>query len=228
MKKTLTFIVIIVIIIVGIVVYKNSSTSAVDQGAIDAANNYNGSTTPSAPVIENTKVSSKTSSYQNAELGFSVKYPTAWEADNTDSGVTFIIPLDKTQVGTVAKLEADITTEPGKCAFPPVTTVQDRGTLTVGASTLNMISITNTVKDLTYFDRIYTLQKGNVCYLFTLSTIVIAPSSKGLTGSSIVQAQNNNKALIASTDSDFKAMVKTFAFIATPAGQDETTIAPKK
>lgn len=191
---------------------------------------FNEVVSSSTPVIvsETTKVSSKTSLYQNAELGFSVSYPSAWEADNTDSGVTFIMPIDKSLVSTVAKLEADISVASGKCAFPPVTTIQDRGTLSVANQTLNMISMSNSVQGRAYFNRMYSLQQPGVCYLFSFSSIALNPTSKGLTGSNATQAQNNNKAIVASADSAFTDMVKSFAFIVGPQGQDETKAAPAK
>ena len=224
-KSSIVSIVIVLIAIAGIVWYGKSKDGATpstnhDQGSV--------STPASVPVTETTKVSSKTSKYENAELGFSVNYPSAWEADNTNAGVTFVMPIDQSQVSTVAKLQADIVILSAKCSFPPVTTVKDRGTLVVGASTLNTIAMSNTVQGRSYFNRMYSLEKGNVCYLFTFSSITTSPESKGLTGSNITQAQNNNKAIINTADTDFTNMVKTFTFISGPAGQDETKAAPVK
>ena len=138
------------------------------------------------------------------------------------------MPIDKSLVSTVAKLEADISVIPGKCAFPPVTTIQDRGTLAVGDQKLNMISMSNSVQGRAYFNRMYSLQKGEVCYFFSFSSIALSPASKNLTGSNATQAQNNNKALVASADSAFTDMVKSFIFITGPQGQDETSAAPKR
>jgi hypothetical protein len=56
----------------------------------------------------------------------------------------------------------------------------------------------------------------------------LAPSSKNLTGSNVTQAQNNNKAIVSTADGDFTAMVKSFAFVSTPAGTDETKASPSK
>lgn len=214
---------IIAVILVIVWFSRSSSTPA-------APSAFNEVVSSSTPVIvsETTKVSAKTSLYQNAELGFSVSYPTAWEADNTDSGVTFIMPIDKTLVSTVAKLEGDINVVAGKCAFPPVTSVQDRGTIAVGSNSLNTISMSNSVQGRAYFNRMYSLQQGAVCYIFTFSFIALNPTAKGLTGSNATQALNNNKAIQASADAAFTDLVKTFAFIVGPAGQDETSASPKK
>ena len=88
--------------------------------------------------------------------------------------------------------------------------------------------MSNTVQGRGYFNRMYSLQKGDVCYMFSFASITLAASSKNLTGSNATQAQNNNKAIINTADGAFTAMVKSFAFITTPAGTDETTASPKK
>jgi len=103
-------------------------------------------------VSETSKISSTLSNYQNAELGISVKYPSTWEKEDTNSGVSFIVPIDKTQVSTVATLQGTIQALPGKCAFPPVTSVKTRDTLKVGSNTFNTISIANTVQGRNYFN----------------------------------------------------------------------------
>ncbi len=138
------------------------------------------------------------------------------------------MPIDQSQVSTVAKLESKIVVYSGKCSFPPVTTVKDRGTLTVNANTLNMISMSNTVQGRAYFDRMYSLQKGSVCYLFLFSSITQSTTSKNLKGSDLTQAQNNNKAIVNVADSAFTDMVKSFTFVTGPAGVDETKVSPAK
>lgn len=234
MKKLLTWLVIIVIVIVGVVWYvrgKGISTPANPSNPSNPTQTTSaGTTSPSTSVAvsETEKVSAKLLQYQNAELGFSLNYPNTWEKDEASAGVTFVMPIDTTQVSTVAKLQADVTVSAGKCAFPPVTTVKDRSTLTVGANTLNMISIANTVQGRGYFDRMYSLQHGDICYLFVFSSITQSPSSKNLTGSSLTQATNNNKAIVNASDAAFTDMVKSFSFVTAPVGQDETKVAPAK
>ena len=218
---------VVAIIIIGLAIVFVGRSSTTVATPVTSFNEVVSSSTP-VIVSETTKVSSKTSLYQNAELGFSVNYPSGWEADNNDSGVTFVVPIDKSLVSTIATLEAKITVASGKCSFPPVTTIQDHGTLAVGAQTLNMISMSNSVQGRTYFNRMYSLQKDSVCYFLTFSSIAQSPSSKGLTGSNATQAQNNNKAITSSTDSSFTDVVKSFQFIVGPQGQDESTASPKK
>ena len=223
MKKLIIVIIIVILAIIGISAYRGSSTST-DSDTREPTKNS--SSTPSVLVSDTNKISNVLSEYQNAELGFSVKYPTVWERAEADLGISFIMPIDKKQVSTVAKLQGDIAVGSGKCAFPPVTTIKDRATLVVGANTLNTISMANTVQGRAYFNRMYSLQKGTICYMFTFSSIALDPASKGLTGSNITQAQNNNKAVIASADTAFTDMVKTFVFVVGPAGTDETKAAP--
>ena len=226
-KSTLWVVIIAIIVIIAIVLFGRGSGKGTTNGNSDDLSNGNPVTSP-VIVTETTKVSSKTSKYENAELGFAVNYPTAWEADNTNTGVSFIMPIDTTQVSTIAKLQADIAVAPGKCAFPPVTTVKDRGTINVGNSSVNTISMTNTVQGRVYFNRMYSLQQADICYMFTFSSIALSLESKGLTGSNATQAQNNNKAIVNTADTDFTNMVKSFVFVQGAAGQDETKVAPVK
>jgi hypothetical protein len=128
----------------------------------------------------------------------------------------------------MAKLQADINVFPGKCSFPPVTTIKDRGTLKIGDMTANMISMTNNVQGRAYFNRMYSLQKESLCYMFAFSSIALSPESQKLTGSNVTQAQNNNKALTNTSDSDFTTMVKSFTFVEAKAGQDESKVNPAK
>ncbi len=229
-KSTVTIVIIIIIIIVGIVIFGRSGGPASPITGGDITGNLSSTTIPSAPVAvsETTKVSSKVSAYENDELGFSIKYPTSWEKSETSNGISLIMPIDQSQVSTVAKLQADITVSSGKCSFPPVTTVRDRGTLTAGSNSLNMISMSNTVQGRTYFNRMYSLEKSGICYIFAFSSIAQSPTVKNLTGSNLTQAQNNNKAIVNTADTAFTDMVKTFAFVTGPAGRDETQVVPTK
>ena len=138
------------------------------------------------------------------------------------------MPIDQSQVSTIAKLQADVSVTSGKCAFPPVTTIQDRGTLVVGSKTLNMISMTNTVQGRNYVDRMYSLQNNDVCYVFAFSSIAQSPTVKNLTGSNLTQAQNNNRAMVTTADVAFTDMVKTFMLVTGPQGKDESQVVPMK
>lgn len=229
-KSTVSVVLVVVIIIVGILVFgRNSGTiNTGDNSGLTGA--MNSSTTPSTPIAssEVTKVSSKVSTYHNDELGFSVNYPTIWEKSDVSSGVSFIMPIDQSQVSTIAKLQIDITVTSAKCSFPPVTTVKDRGTMVVGSDTLNMISMANTVQGRNYFDRMYSLQKTGICYIFAFSSIAQSPTVKKLTGSNLTQAQNNNKAIVNTADAAFTDMVKSFVFVTGPQGKDEAQVVPVK
>ncbi len=218
----------LIIVVAGIVWYGGRTPDAPSMGVLNPLDQVKGNSTAALPVSETTKISSSVSKYQNAELGFAVSYPSTWEKEEVTTGVQFIAPIDKTQVSTVAKLESDIMVSGSKCAFPPVTTVNERKTVTVGTLSFNMISMSNSVQGRSYFNRMYSLDKDNVCYLFAFSYIALSPESKNLTGSNLTQAQNNNKAILKTADDDFTAMVKTFTFVAPPKGQDETTQSPKK
>ncbi len=228
MKKSVIWILILLVLIVaGIVIFGKDSSNK-DVVADQNTSSIDPNVTSPVPVTETMKVSSKTSKYENSELGFSVNYPTVWQAENNDNGVTFVVGLDKTQVSTVATLQADINVYVSKCAFPAVTTVKDRATIKVGDLTANMISMSNSVQGRAYFNRMYSIQKGNTCYMFKFTSIAQSPESKGLTGSNIIQAQNNNKAIINAADTEFMDMVKSFAIVQSAIGQDETKVPVKK
>ena len=229
MNKNTRYIVlaIIVVVVIGLITwYGGRSTTPVATSGVQSPLGIASSSTEPVAVSATTKSSGSSLLYQNAELGFSIQYPSSWEKIETNNGVQFVMPIDQTQVSTVAKLESDITVDNGPCAFPPVTTIQDRGTINVGDSSLDMISMSNTVQGRGYFNRMYSLQNGSICYIFTFSYISLDPTAKGLTGSNVTQAQNNNKAIQATSDAAFTDMVKSFAFVSTPAGESETQAAP--
>jgi hypothetical protein len=223
MKKAIS--IIIVLVILGIIVwYVGSNKNQTPGGATPSPVE----TTVSAPVSETTKVNDKLSEFKNEELGFSVKYPSAWEKTIADNGVTLVIPTGKADTNTVGKLESKIVVTTGKCSFPPVTTIKERSTLKSGDLTFNMISMSNSVQGRNYFDRMYSVQKDTICYTLSFSSITLNPASKGYKGSEATQMSNNNKALVDSADQAFIAMVKTFGYTETPAGQDETQVVPTK
>ena len=226
-SKAVLGIVVIVIIILAIWLGK-SSNKQVEWKGPTGEGGVTASTSAPVVVSETTKVSDKVTEYHNAELGFAVKYPSTWEKLDAESGASFIVPIDTTQVSTVSKIQVDIAVTPGKCAFPAVTTVKDRGTVKLGSFTFNSIAMNNNVQNRSYSNRMYSLQKDSVCYMFSFAAIAASPASKHLTGSNLTQATNNNKAIINSADTAFTSMVKTFTFVAGPQGQDETKVAPVK
>ncbi len=221
MKKLIALIV--VIIIIGAVVWRFNSSSTPSTLGGDTA-----STTVSVPTSQTVVVSTKLSEYRNDELGFSIKYPTAWQKADAPTNVNFIIPVDSKTKNTIGSLEAKLEVVSAKCAFPPVTSAKERDTLVLDSMTFNMISIANTVQNRHFFNRLYSLQKDSVCYFFTFSSTYTTPSSKGLTGADAQIASANNIKLVDAADSQFKDMVKSFKIVTGPAGQDETTAAPKK
>jgi hypothetical protein len=228
-KSTLSIVILLAVVIIGVWYLGFMKKVPTGTDSNTGTTTAMGSSTLPVSVMETTKISSKLSKYENAELGFSVNYPTTWEMTNTNTGASFVIPLDQNQVSTVAKLQADINVYSAKCAFPPVTTIKERGTVaTDGKLSANMISMSNTVQGRSYFNRMYSLQQGGICYMFSFSSIAFSPESRGLKGSNITQAQNNNKAIINTADSDFTSMFKSFALVQGPSGQDETKVAPVK
>jgi hypothetical protein len=221
MKKSI--IIIVILVVIGLIAW------AIGRNNDGANQNQNGTaSSTSASVSGTTKVSDKLSEYKNEELGFVVKYPSAWELGDSSTATSFVIPVEKEGANTIKKLETKIMLTSGKCTFPPVTTIKERSTMTSGNLSFNMISMTNSVQGSNYFDRMYSLQNGNVCYIFSFSSITQSPASKGLKGSEATQVTNNNKAIVDSADQAFTAMVKSFAYYVGPEGKDETQVVPAK
>jgi hypothetical protein len=210
-------VVIIVIIIGGVWIAENRSGSS-DMGAMS-------SSTASVSPTQTTKLSSSLSQFKNEELGFSVQYPSAWEADSADAGVTFVIP-DQFPQTTLGTLQASIQVLSGTCAFPPVVTVKDKGTMNVGDLSFDTLSIENSVQGRDYFDHLYALQKGGVCYMFIFNSVTVNPTTKGFSTSDVPKIDANNQLHISDADDAFKAVVSSFTFVSTPAGQDEATVKP--
>lgn len=218
MKKILA--IIIVLLIIGAIIWKFNSGSSTYTTSYEES-------TSTVSTSQTVKLSDKLSEYKNDELGFSVKYPTIWEKLESASNVTFTIPTEETtEKNTIGKLEAKVDVVSASCAFPPVTTIKERDTLKVGYQTFNMISMSNTVQGRNYFNRMYTLQKDSVCYFFTFSSITSSPSSKGYTGADAQKVGARNLSLVDKADSQFKDLIKSFAFVVTPVGKDETTVSP--
>lgn len=221
MKKSSLFgvIVLVILVIAGIAIFGKQDFTNTDSDTDNASST-------SVAVSETTKISRTLSEYTNSELGFSVKYPNEWQSEEGNAGVTFVIPVEKTPVSTIGTLQASVQVINGTCAFPPVTTVKDRTTLKVEDRVFNTISMSNSVQGRNYFNRMYSLQKAEICYMFSFASITLSPTSKNLTGGEATQAQNNNKAIVTSADTAFTEMVKSFAFVVGPQGKDEATVAP--
>lgn len=225
MKKSI--IIVVVIVIIGLIIWgvtRDKDTTGKVSTETPAASEA----TVSAPVSETTKVSDKLSEYKNEELGFSVKYPSAWESTPSETGVTFVVPVGKAETNTIGKLESKVMVISGKCSFPPVTTVKDRSTLKSGDLSFSMISMSNSVQGRSYFDRMYSLQRDSICYIFSFSSITLSPASKGFKGSEATQMTNNNKALVDAADASFTTMVKSFGYVVGAAGKSETDVVPTK
>jgi hypothetical protein len=196
--------------------------------------------TESTKSVSTEKVSDKLSSYRNDELGFAVNYPTTWDIENTPGKVIFLIPREldpkspeATSIGTtsttIGRLEATIEIISGKCAFPPITTIDEKSSITAGKSgdiAFDMISMKNTVQSRTYFNRMYSTPKGSICYIFTYSSLVSAPASKGVATSDIPKIQSANTAVSDMADKAFTEMVKSFGYVTIEGGQNEADYKP--
>ncbi len=224
MKKLITIVIVIVIIIFVITRFTGTSTPTTPSGTTPGE-----TTSLPVPTSQTTKISDKLSEYKNDELGFQVKYPTTWEKADSPANVTFYSPTeDAKDKNTLGKLESKIDVSSGNCAFPPVTTIKERDTLKSGSLSFNMISMSNTVQGRTYFNRMYSLQKGSICYYFTFSAITLSPASKGFTGAEAQKIGSTNTLMVDTADSQFKDMVKSFAYVVGPEGKDESQVSPKK
>src|ERR1017187_7442497 len=128
---TVVCLVLVAIIIIIVKSYQNYEKGPARGGAETAANS-----SASVSPVENSKLSSSMSQFKNDELGFSVNYPSSWQTESAPAGVIFIIP-DQFPQTTIGTLDASIQVLSGNCAFPPVVTIKDKGTMNVGNLTLN-------------------------------------------------------------------------------------------
>ena len=222
MKKIIILVVILAVL--GAVVWRFNDSRSGDEN--DEPKTPEEVKVPSSQTVQ---VSDKLSEYKNEELGFSVKYPTNWERGESAANVNFVMLSDSDlEKNTMGNLQAKIDVASGKCTFPPVTTASERDTLTVDGHTFSMISIANTVQGRNYFNRIYSLQKDSICYYFTLSSIILNPTSRGYVGADAQKIAARNTMLLDTADTQFKDMVKSFKFVVGPQGQDEATVSPSK
>jgi hypothetical protein len=219
-----TVVVIVLIVIVVVIIHAYQNYEMGPGGVGSAAIGSNGPTSSVSPV-ENSKLSSSLSQFKNEELGFSVSYPTNWQTESAPAGVTFIIP-DQFPQTTIGTLDASIQVLSGNCAFPPVVTIKNKGTMNVGDLTLNTISIQNSVDGRNYFDQLYSLQKGNVCYMFTFESVTVNPTTKGFSTGDVPKINANSLSHINDANAAFKTVVSSFAFVTPPAGEPETSYHP--
>jgi hypothetical protein len=217
---TIVVLVIIAIIILAVHVYQNYEQGPNASNAL-TSDDSSASVSP----VENNKLSSSLSQFQNEELGFSVNYPTAWQTESAPAGVTFVIP-DQFPQTTIGTLDASIQVLSGNCAFPPVVTIKDKGTINVGGLTLDTVSMQNSVDGRNYFDQLYSLQKGNVCYMFTFESVTINPTTKGFSTSDVPKINANSQAQIDIANAQFKDVVQSFVFVTPPVGEPETDYHP--
>ena len=222
-NTTIGIIIVVIVIIILYVVFHGGSGTSYAPSTSNTSNNSSASTgsgipaptgpnatapnSPSAPVTAVATVSSTLSSYENDELGFNIKYPTAWTLTKNPTGPMFSIPASTSKTGTI---NASIGTAPSTCQFPTVATssIVSNKTVAVGTLSFKMLSIAATVKGVSYADQMYTLQQGTaaapLCYVFTFSSTA------------------SSKTDVTAATTAFTAMVKSFAFVVGPAGQSET------
>jgi hypothetical protein len=225
MKKQSIIWTIVVIVLVAIIIIIVKSYQNYEKGPTSGSAETTANSSASVSPVENSKLSSSLSQFKNEELGFSVNYPTSWQTESAPAGVTFIIP-DQFPQTTIGTLDASIQVLSGNCAFPPVVTIKDKGTMNVGNLTLNTVSMKNSVDGRGYFDQLYSLQKGNVCYMFTFESVTINPTTKGFSTSDVPKINANSQAQIDNANAQFKSVVQSFTFVQPPVGQPETSYHP--
>lgn len=218
-------IVVIVIIIIAVLIGRHGTSSSSTSAAVSSESSQAGTAPAPIPVTEVASSSNGVTQYLNNELGFSVNYPSSWAIESDPSGPSFTIPVtvagaDPAAANTVATLAASIYTTSGACTFPTVgsTASTKISTTTVGTNSFGTLSVQNSTSALNYTDMMYTLQqgtgRGQYCYVFAFGAITKKTSNTA--------TQDNNNAIISEASQGFTAMVKSFAFVTTPAGQSET------
>jgi len=221
MKKQSIIWTIVAVVLIAVVVFVIHAYQNYEKGP-SGANVGSGNSANQVSPVQNSKLSSSLSQFKNEELGFSVNYPSDWQTESAPAGVTFIIPdqFPQTAIGT---LDASVQVLSGNCAFPPVVTIKDKGTLAIGDLSFNTVSMQNSVDGRGYFDQLYSLQKGNVCYMFTFESVTLNPTTKGFSTSDVSKINSNSQSHIDDANAAFKAMVSSFSFVVPPVGQPETS-----
>ncbi len=218
---TAVVIIIIAVVILVVHLYQNYEMGPGGGNTLSSGSSLSGSVSP----VQDNKLSASLSQFENQELGFSVNYPTSWQTESAPAGVTFIIPdqFPQTAIGT---LDASVQVLSGNCAFPPVVTIKDKSTLSVGSLSFDTVSMQNSVDGRGYFDQLYSLQKGNVCYMFTFESVTLDPTTKGFSTSDVSKINANSQSQVNDADAAFKSVVQSFAFLTLPTGQPETSYHP--
>ena len=98
--------------------------------------------------------------------------------------------------------------------------------MNVGNLTFNTVSMQNSVDGRGYFDQLYSLQKGNVCYMFTFVSVTVNPTTKGFSTSDVSKINANSQSHINDANVAFKSVVSSFTFVIPPVGQPETSYHP--
>jgi len=75
-------------------------------------------------------------------------------------------------------------------------TIKDKGTMNVGNLTFNTVSMQNSVDGRGYFDQLYSLQKGNVCYMFTFVSVTLSDNKRVFSTSDVSKNQLQTASLI--------------------------------
>ena len=225
MKKQSIVWTVVVIVLIAIIIIIVRAYQSYEMGPGGSSGISEASSSLSVSPVVQSQLSSSLSQFKNEELGFSVNYPSNWQTESAPAGVTFIIP-DQFPQTTIGTLDASVQVLSGNCAFPPVVTIKDQGTLNVGDLAFNTVSMQNSVEGRNYFDQLYSLQKGNVCYMFTFVSVTINPTTKGFSTSDVSKINANSQSHINDANAAFKAVVQSFAFVAPPVGEPETSYHP--
>ena len=219
-------IVVVVIIIIAVLIGRSGNSSSVSVTNSPAGSNQNTTTSTPIPVTVQASSSNGVTQYTNNELGFSVDYPSSWKIEADPSGPSFTIPLtvagaNLATQNTIATLAASIYTTAGACAFPTLGASASTkvSTTTVGSNSFGTLSVQNSTSALNYTDMMYTLQqgtgRGQYCFVFAFGAVTKKTSNTA--------TQDNNNSIISQASQDFTTLVKSFAFVASPAGQSESS-----
>ena len=233
MKKQNTIIgavILVIVIIIAVFIGKHGGSSAGSSGAGDyiappTGPNANATTTTPIPDIQVASSTNGVTQYTNNELGFSVGYPSSWKIESAPSGPSFTIPLTiagtaAASANTVATLAANVYITSGACSFPTLGSSASvkQSTTTVGSNKFGTLAVSDSANNLSYTDLMYTLQQGSgagkYCYVFAFGAIEKATKDSA--------TKANNTAIISQASKDFTALVKSFAVVTGPAGQDES------
>ena len=164
------------------------------------------------------------------EAGYRISFPQTWKmVSQKPTELVFNLPTS-TVPSTVAGISATTTTveeikvtasvRSGAC-IPTVDGVLTKRIESIGGVDFTHAYGSDAAMSHAYFEDEFYTERNNSCYILSYASVVVNPGVYGLdqTQSEAVSARNDK--VLKTASAEFAAMVLSFSFVDTPAGQNE-------